>query len=80
MGKSILTNHKYMDYIPKVLHLLSHVILDTFWIQVGVDLECQLTAYLQDIGVLILQNASLVIKFKSYLNLFSLAKYACTKN
>ena len=40
------------------LHLPSHVILDMFWIQVGVDLDCQHTAYLQDIGVFILPNVS----------------------
>ena len=44
IGKSILTDHKYMDYTPITLQLPSHVILDMFWIQVEVDLEIQLTA------------------------------------
>ena len=45
-----------------ILHLLSHVILDMFWIQVEMDLKCQLIAWLQDFGVFILQHADLVMK------------------
>ena len=74
MGKSIPTNHQYMDYIPMTLHLLSHVILDMFWIQVGVDLEIQLTGYPQDIGVFILRNAGLVMKFTLCFNLLTLIR------
>ena len=62
------------------LHLLSHVILDMVWIQVGVDLEIQLTVYPQDIGVFILPNADLVMKFRLYFNLLPLARYTCTSN
>ena len=44
------------------LHLTSRVILDLSWIQVELDLKCQLTVYLLAIGVFILQNAGKVIK------------------
>ena len=48
-----------MDYTLLVLPLTSHVILDMIWIQIiGVDLHWQLTAYLQDFGVIILQYVS----------------------
>ena len=43
------------------LHLPSHVILDIFWIQVELDLESQLTAYLMEIGVCILHHVGLVM-------------------
>ena len=69
-----------MDYTPITLHLPSHVILDMVWIQVGVDLEIQLTAYPQDFGVFILPNAGLVIKFRLYFNFLPLMRYTCTSN
>ena len=46
------------------LHLLSHVILDIFWIQVELDQEYQPPVWLQDFGVSMLQNAGNVIKLR----------------
>ena len=65
-----------MDYTLLVLPLTSHVILDMIWIQIiGVDLHCQLTAYLQDFGVIILQYVGQVMIFRSYSNFYQLVKY-----